>query len=814
MILRRTLLLLAAPAAPGRRAAARPRTRRAACSRTAAPTARTARLKQALDNFKTIVHRLPEHRLRGRRAARDRPLPPGGRAATRPRRATAFEQVTKRFPQSDGAPGAYYYLGRLTLERATTAAELDDALAQFARVQRLYPRSEWVPRALYATGLAHRKARTPAPRPSEAARRVALEYPTSDAAPAAQFEVGQDLALLGEPRQAMEEFQQVRNRFPESEWAPRALDRITALYRLYGAGKPTFAARPVVLAWAPATCSRTCARILMTPDAARSWVASDKVKSAVPFGARRQDGRRASPARTCRACASRPSGELRGGGDAGGAHGPARHPDLHHPRATSRARRSRWRSSRRRRVTPGGTVLVADEKRKKVYRFDAKYQYQGPFPDAKEREVSAHACSTARAASCCSTATRRRCASLDETGKRAAHACRRAAPATSSGSPWTWPSTPSATSTSRTRRAGCSSSRRRAQLLTTLGGGGRAQAARGDARPVRRRPRVRRQAAADPEVPMSATSARLVLLVLRPRSWPPRAARAQEHAAPPRARSPTPCRRSCRRSRTCWRAPPRSSTGPQQSRSIVLFDEIVARLEVLRRQGTLPPRGREILAPGLRAARPRVLQHRPAGEGGGQLPRRWSSSSPQYAISKEKVSPKVVDFFNSVKKALVGYLAVSSSPPGARVTLNGEFLSLTDFFPLEVLAGEYTVEIARDGYRTETRTLSIAPQGDGDAAGGADAHAGQRVLRDRAGRGRDLGGRPAARPRPAASRARSSHELARAQGPRPRARLRRALEVGNLSLGAHKVELRRKCYETVKRTIEVPEAAGLRRRSR
>ncbi|HZM50316.1 MAG TPA: hypothetical protein VFE68_07490, partial [Vicinamibacteria bacterium] len=36
--------------------------------------------------------------------------------------------------------------------------------------------------------------------------------------------------------------------------------------------------------------------------------------------------------------------------------------------------------------------------------------------------------------------------------------------------------------------------------------------------------------------------------------------------------------------------------GPQQSRSIVQFDEIVTRLEVLHRQGTLPTRGREILS--------------------------------------------------------------------------------------------------------------------------------------------------------------------------------------------------------------------------
>src|SRR5258708_28076511 len=39
-------------------------------------------------------------------------------------------------------------------------------------------------------------------------------------------------------------------------------------------------------------------------------------------------------------------------------------------------------------VTPAGSVLVADEKKKKVFRFDGKLQYQAPFPDAKERQAS------------------------------------------------------------------------------------------------------------------------------------------------------------------------------------------------------------------------------------------------------------------------------------------------------------------------------------------------------------------------------------------------------------------------------------------
>jgi len=39
-------------------------------------------------------------------------------------------------------------------------------------------------------------------------------------------------------------------------------------------------------------------------------------------------------------------------------------------------------------VTAAGAVLVADEKRKRVHRYDARYEYKDDFPDAKEREVT------------------------------------------------------------------------------------------------------------------------------------------------------------------------------------------------------------------------------------------------------------------------------------------------------------------------------------------------------------------------------------------------------------------------------------------
>lgn len=242
--------------------------------------------------------------------------------------------------------------------------------------------------------------------------------------------------------------------------------------------------------------------------------------------------------------------------------------------------------------------------------------------------------------------------------------------------------------------------------------------------------------------------------------------------------------------------------GAQQSRSIVIFDEIVGRLETLRRQGTLPPRGREILVQALEL-RGRAYYNIGLQEKAADSFRSLVQFQPQYNMSREKVSPKVVDFFGSVKKALVGYLAVSTRPPGARVSLNGEFLSLSDFFPLDVLAGEYAVEIARDGYQTETRTLSIAPRATETlevdlvrtlaSAFFVTEPAGVEVWVDGLLRGTTGG-----------SLVPDLHETARAQGLDP-AKSSDRLEIPNLSLGAHVVELRRRCHETARRTLELSE---------
>jgi TolA-binding protein len=338
--------------------------------------------KQALDNFNTITSGFAETE------SVDDALLEIGRYALEVERDAAraresFDTVAKRYPQSDSAPGAYYYLGWLALTQGQRPEDLEDALAQFTRVQRLYPRSDWVPRALYASGLAERKAGRHA-EAVDAQRRVVLEYPASDAAAGAQFEIGHCLTLLGEPRLAMEEFQKVRNGFPESEWAPRALERTTELYRLYEGGRPGFKL-DASFAIGSGDVLKDVRAILMTPERAL-WIASDKVKAAVSYDA----GGRPGP--------SLPGQDLNSlgltpGGDVVVTARTAVRLGLRDVRTFAIPGDKPGSSEPLERITaalvlPGGDVLVADEKRKRVYRFSGEpLAFQGTFPDGREREI-------------------------------------------------------------------------------------------------------------------------------------------------------------------------------------------------------------------------------------------------------------------------------------------------------------------------------------------------------------------------------------------------------------------------------------------
>ena len=339
------------------------------------------KLKQALDNFNTIVNGFPDT------DSIDDAMLEIGRYHVEvegdvEKGRLAFEQVTQRFPQSDGAPGAYFYLGWVTLNRAAKPSDLDDALAQFTRVQRLYPRSPWVARALNASGLAHRKAQ----RYAEAVavqRQVSMEYPTTDVAADAQFEVGQCLALMGEPRQAMEEFQQVRNRFPDSGAAREALNRITALYRLHASSRPSFS-QDASYSVGSGDVLRDVRAILAAPDGT-VWLASDKTGSVVPYG---PDGKAGSSLRgeELRGLSLAPTGELLVAAKRAVRIGeknvksfavPGSKPgELEELEDVLAAVETQTRS-----------LLIADKGSKRIHRYAGDFSYKGTFPDSREREA-------------------------------------------------------------------------------------------------------------------------------------------------------------------------------------------------------------------------------------------------------------------------------------------------------------------------------------------------------------------------------------------------------------------------------------------
>lgn len=145
---------------------------------------------------------------------------------------TAVETILRKYPTSDSAPEAYLITGRLMMAKSHQQADLDAALANFDRVSRLFPTSDAVPRSLVAAG----EALWYEGRFDDAMAslvRAEVEYPTDAATAQAHLTAAQVLVSRGDPTGAMEELQQVRNRWPGTRDAEAALGRLTILHRLH-----------------------------------------------------------------------------------------------------------------------------------------------------------------------------------------------------------------------------------------------------------------------------------------------------------------------------------------------------------------------------------------------------------------------------------------------------------------------------------------------------------------------------------------------------------------------------------------------------
>ena len=242
--------------------------------------------------------------------------------------------------------------------------------------------------------------------------------------------------------------------------------------------------------------------------------------------------------------------------------------------------------------------------------------------------------------------------------------------------------------------------------------------------------------------------------------------------------------------------------GEQQSRSIVMFEEIISTLARLRLTTDLPENAEQML---LRSyeLRARAFFNIGSESEARESFRQLIRVRPDYALNEEEVSPKLVTVYNSVKESLVGYLAVSSFPAGAEVKLNGALLSLTDFFPLEVLVGEYQIEISREGYATETQALAItATETQALEVELTRTAASLFFITEPAGVEIWVDGEHEATT--GGSLAADMVELASLEALDP-GRASAIAEVANVDLGSHEIEFRKRCYEPLRTTLNAEE---------
>lgn len=242
--------------------------------------------------------------------------------------------------------------------------------------------------------------------------------------------------------------------------------------------------------------------------------------------------------------------------------------------------------------------------------------------------------------------------------------------------------------------------------------------------------------------------------------------------------------------------------GPQQGQSLVRFEEIIGRLETERRQGSLTDAGATLLVKAYEY-RARVQFNLGNTDKAGDSFRALIALRPQHNLDAASISPKVIDFFKGVKSKIIGFVTVQSAPQGATVALNGKTLSVTDFFPLEVVAGDYTLDITKNGYRQETRpvtvvageTLSLQFDLVRTSATGyvITEPTDVEIFIDGVRKGSTTG---VLDPALAA--------IAAARGLDP-AKSSSRLEIPDLPSGSHTIEFRHACYETLKLGLDVPE---------
>lgn len=90
--------------------------------------------------------------------------------------------------------------------------------------------------------------------------------------------------------------------------------------------------------------------------------------------------------------------------------------------------------------------------------------------------------------------------------------------------------------------------------------------------------------------------------------------------------------------------------------------------------------------------------------------RRLISIDPAYQIKREDVSPKFFTLFDSLRGNLIGFLRVSSTPPGATVYLDDEVIGTTDLVDRPAVVGMHKLRLSRKGFEEIAQDVSVGPR--------------------------------------------------------------------------------------------------------
>ena len=88
--------------------------------------------------------------------------------------------------------------------------------------------------------------------------------------------------------------------------------------------------------------------------------------------------------------------------------------------------------------------------------------------------------------------------------------------------------------------------------------------------------------------------------------------------------------------------------------------------------------------------------------------------SPGYDLSDELASPMIRQFFDGVKKQIIGYLNIVTTPSGATIIVDGAEIGVSNIEAYPLLTGTHRVEASLRGYLPSSQELEINPDGTTD----------------------------------------------------------------------------------------------------